>query len=66
MWRFSPSELFDGSDEMKFRPEGYKMLIENPFVLGKMPVPLFYGAEGTLYIEFCSDCYIVSMQHQQT
>ena len=34
------------------------MLIENPFVLGKMPVPLFYGAEGTLYIEFCSDCYI--------
>ena len=40
--------------------------IENPFVLGKMPVPLFYGAEGTLYIEFCSDCYIVSMQHQQT
>ena len=48
------------------RPEDYKMLIENPFVLGKMPVPLFYGAEGTLYIEFCPDCYIVSMQHQQT
>ena len=24
------------------------------------------GAEGTLFIEFCSDCHIVSMQHQQT
>lgn len=24
------------------------------------------GAEGTLFIEFCSDCRIVSMQHQQT
>lgn len=23
-------------------------------------------AEGTLYIEFCPDCHIVSMQHQQT
>ena len=24
------------------------------------------GMEGTLYIEFCPDCQIVSMQHQQT
>ena len=24
------------------------------------------GTEGTLYIEFCPDCQIVSMQHQQT
>ena len=23
-------------------------------------------AEGTLYVEFCPDCQIVSMQHQQT
>ena len=92
-------------------PEDYKALTENPFVLGKAPVPLFYGAacqdvntvggfanwvqdaeyttcphcgkpmkylaqiqwdtvfdcaEGTLYVEFCPDCHIVSMQHQQT
>ena len=24
------------------------------------------GTEGTLYIEFCPECQIVSMQHQQT
>ena len=24
------------------------------------------GEEGTLYMEFCPDCHIVSMQHQQT
>ena len=92
-------------------PEEYKALTENSFVLGKAPVPLFYGGacddvntiggfanwvqdweytacphcgkpmkylaqiqwdtlmdgtEGTLYIEFCPDCQIVSMQHQQT
>ena len=23
-------------------------------------------AEGTLYVEFCPDCQILSMQHQQT
>lgn len=108
-----PSELFDGSEQMDcyVRPEDYKALTENSFVLGKTPVPLFYGAacedvntvggfanwvqdweytacphcgkpmkylaqiqwdtvmdgtEGTLYIEFCPDCQIVSMQHQQT
>ena len=27
---------------------------------------VFDCAEGTLYIEFCPDCHIVSMQHQQT
>ena len=27
---------------------------------------LFDGIEGTLYIEFCPDCQLVSMQHQQT
>ena len=27
---------------------------------------VFNCAEGTLYIEFCPDCQIVSMQHQQT
>lgn len=27
---------------------------------------LMDGTEGTLYIEFCQDCRIVSMQHQQT
>ena len=27
---------------------------------------LMDGTEGTLYIEFCPDCQIVSMQHQQT
>ena len=27
---------------------------------------VFDCAEGTLYVEFCSDCQIVSMQHQQT
>ena len=108
-----PSELFDGSEQMDcyVSPEDYKSLTQNPFVLGKSPVPLFYGAacedvntiggfanwvqdaeyttcphcgkpmkylaqiqwdalmdgtEGTLYIEFCPDCQIVSMQHQQT
>ena len=108
-----PSELFDGAEQMDcyVSPEDYKALTENPFVLGKSPVPLFYGcasedvntvggfgnwvqdaeytacphcekpmkylaqiqwdtvfdcAEGTLYIEFCPDCQIVSMQHQQT
>ena len=107
------SELFDGAEKMDcyVNPEDYKALTENPFVLGKSPVPLFYGcasedvntvggfgnwvqdaeyttcphcgkpmkylaqiqwdtvfdcAEGTLYIEFCPDCRIVSMQHQQT
>ena len=29
---------------MLCRPEDYKALTENPFVLGKGPVPLFYGA----------------------
>ena len=108
-----PSKLFDGAEKIDcyIRPEEYKMLTENPFVLGKASVPLFYGAgvadvntiggfanwiqdweyaacphcgkpmkylaqiqwdtvfdgaEGTLYIEFCPDCQIVSMQHQQT
>ena len=108
-----PSELFDGAEKADcyVRPEDYKALTENPFVLGRAPVPLFYGcasedvntvggfgnwvqdaeytacphcgkpmkylaqiqwdtvfdcAEGTLYIEFCPDCQIVSMQHQQT
>ena len=108
-----PSELFDGEEKMDcyVRPEEYKALTENPFVLGKSPVPLFYGCaredvntiggfgnwvqdaeyticphcgkpmkylaqiqwdtvmdgtEGTLYVEFCPDCQIVSMQHQQT
>ena len=108
-----PSELFDGAEKTDcyVSPEDYKALTENPFVLGKMPVPLFYGAacqdvntiggfanwvqdaeyticphcgkpmkylaqiqwdtvfdcaEGTLYVEFCPDCQIVSMQHQQT
>ena len=108
-----PSELFDGEEKMDcyVRPEEYNALTENPFVLGKSPVPLFYGcaredvntiggfgnwvqdaeyticphcgkpmkylaqiqwdtvfdcAEGTLYVEFCPDCQIVSMQHQQT
>ena len=27
---------------------------------------VFDCAEGTLYVEFCPDCHIVSMQHQQT
>ena len=27
---------------------------------------VFDCAEGTLYVEFCPDCQIVSMQHQQT
>lgn len=108
-----PSELFDGAEKMDcyVRPEEYKELTENSFVLGKVAVPLFYGAacedvntiggfanwvqdweytvcphcgkpmrylaqiqwdtvmdgtEGTLYIEFCPKCQIVSMQHQQT
>ena len=88
-----PSELFDGAEKADcyVSPEDYKALTENPFVLGKTPVPLFYGAacqdvntiggfanwviqwdtvfdcaEGTLYVEFCPDCQIVSMQHQQT
>ena len=94
--------------DLSLRPEDYRSLTENPFVLGGAPVPLFYGAacddvntvggfanwvqdweytacphcgkpmkylaqiqwdtlmdgtEGTLYIEFCPDCQIVSMQH---
>ena len=108
-----PSRLFDGAENMQcyIRPEDYKTLTENAFVLGQVPVPLFYGAsaddintvggfanwiqdweyttcphcgkpmkylaqiqwntvsdgaEGTLYIEVCPDCHIVSMQHQQT
>lgn len=108
-----PSELFDGAERIKcyVRPEDYKALTENSFVLAKTPVPLFYGAacddvntiggfanwvqdaeyticphcgkpmkylaqiqwdtvydcaEGTLYVEFCPDCQILSMQHQQT
>ena len=108
-----PSELFDGAEKTDcyVSPEDYKVLTENPFVLDKTPVPLFYGAacqdvntiggfanwvqdaeyticphcgkpmkylaqiqwdtvfdcaEGTLYVEFCPDCQIVSMQHQQT
>ena len=27
---------------------------------------VFDRAEGTLYVEFCPDCQIVSMRHQQT
>ena len=108
-----PSEIFDGAEKTDcyVSPEEYKALAENPFVLARTPVPLFYGAacedvntiggfanwvqdaeyatcphcgkpmkylaqiqwdtvldctEGTLYIEFCPDCRIVSMQHQQT
>ena len=108
-----PSELFDGAEQMDcyVSPEDYKALAENPFVLDRVPVPLFYGcasedvntiggfanwvqdaeytacphcgkpmkylaqiqwdtvfdcAEGTLYIEFCPECQIASMQHQQT
>ena len=107
------SKTFDGAEKMEcyVRPEDYKALAENAFVLGKTPVPLFYGAacedvntvggfanwvqdweyapcpqcgkpmrylaqiqwdtimdgmEGTLYMEVCPDCHIVSMQHQQT
>lgn len=108
-----PSELYDDTEEMEcyMRSEDYKSMAENPFVLGKTPVPLFYGTscedvntiggfanwvqdweyttcpvcgkpmrylaqiqwdtfmegtEGTLYIEVCLDCKVVSMQHQQT
>ena len=108
-----PSKLYDDEEEMEcyMRPEDYKSMAENPFVLAKNPVPLFYGAfcedvntvggfanwvqdweyttcpvcgkpmkylaqiqwdtimegtEGTLYIEVCTDCKVVSMQHQQT
>ena len=108
-----PSKLFDGEEttDCYVRPEDYKALAENKYILGKAPVPLFYGAcsedvntvggfanwvqdaeyttcprckkpmkylaqiqwdtvmdgtEGTLYIEFCPECHIVSMQHQQT
>ena len=108
-----PSKLYDDEEEMEcyMRPEDYKSMAENPFVLAKNSVPLFYGAfcedvntvggfanwvqdweyttcpvcgkpmkylaqiqwdtimvgtEGTLYIEVCSDCKVVSMQHQQT
>ena len=108
-----PSMTFDGTGKMDcyVRPEEYKALTENRFILGKSSVPLFYGAacedvntiggfanwvqdweytacphcgkpmkylaqiqwdtlmdgmEGTLYVEFCPDCHIVSMQHQQT
>lgn len=41
-----PSELFDGAEKIDcyIRPEEYKTLFENSFVLGKSPVPLFYGA----------------------
>ena len=41
-----PSELFDGAGKMDcyVRPEDYRSLTENPFVLGGAPVPLFYGA----------------------
>ena len=41
-----PSELFDGAEKTDcyVSPEDYKALTENSFVLGKMPVPLFYGA----------------------
>lgn len=110
---FFPSKLYDDEEEMEcyMRPEDYKSMAENPFVLAKNPVPLFYGAfcedvntvggfanwvqdweyttcpvcgkpmkylaqiqwdtimegtEGTLYIEVCTDCKVVSMQHQQT
>ena len=106
-----PSEFFDGAEKTDcyICPEDYKAPTENFFVLGKAPVPLFYGTacadvntiggfanwvenweyatcphggkpmkylaqiqrgtvidgtEGTLYIEFCPDCRIVSMQHQ--
>ena len=40
------SELFDGAEKTDcyVSPENYKALTENPFVLGKIPVPLFYGA----------------------
>ena len=39
------SELFDGAEKMDcyVSPDDYKTLTENPFVLGKSPVPLFYG-----------------------
>ena len=30
-------------DSCYVNPEDYKALTENPFVLGKAPVPLFYG-----------------------
>lgn len=107
------SELFDGAEKIDcyVQTEDYEALTGNPFVLGKEPVPLFYGTacedvntiggfanwvqdweyvicpkcgkpmkylaqiqwdtimdmvEGTLYIEFCPDCHIASMQHQQT
>ena len=41
-----PSELFDGAKKTDcyVSPEDYKALTENSFVLGKAPVPLFYGA----------------------
>lgn len=108
-----PSELYDDAENMEcyMRPEDYKSMAENPLVLAKNPVPLFYGVanedintiggfanwvqdweyttcpvcgkpmkylaqiqwdtimegmEGTLYIEVCSDCKVVSIQHQQT
>ena len=108
-----PSELYDDAETLEcyVRPEDYKALTGNSFVLEKTPAPLFYGAasedvntiggfanwvqdweyticphcgkpmkylaqiqwdtvmdgtEGTLYIEFCPDCQVVSMQHQQT
>ena len=108
-----PSKLFDGEEttDCYVRPEDYNALAENKYILGKAPVPLFYGAcsedvkhgrrvrelgtgrrihdlsplqkadeisgtdtmaavmdgtEGTLYIEFCPECHVVSMQHQQT
>lgn len=108
-----PSQLMKGLGKWKnyMRDEDYAMLQNNNLVLGKNPVPLFYGAfsedvdtvggfanwvqdaeytrcpdcgrpmkylaqiqwatvadcmEGTLYIEFCPGCRIVSMRHQQT
>ena len=41
-----PSEFFGCSELMNcyVRPEDYRALTQNPFVLGKAPVPLFYGA----------------------
>lgn len=107
-----PTKLFDDDTMENYLSAGdYEALTANHLVLGKAPVPLFYGAEfldlntiggfanwvqdwsyttcpdcgkpmkylaqiqwdtvmdgmeGTLYIEACPDCRIVSMQHQQT
>lgn len=104
-------ELIDDEMENYINEEDLKKLSENNFVLGKAPVPVFYGVlsddvntiggfanwvqdweytkcpdcgktmkylaqvhwdtvmdgyEGTIYIEICSECKIVSMHHQQT